>query len=147
MSSFLKKVLDLFRSIFKKPTPPPDPEPNPDPEPEPDPTVIAAIRSLPDSYCNEVETWTKIQVTPTDKTVCWAIEDAPPSGWTPSKLDHGGAWDSVNKKMKWGPFFESKPKTLHAKLIPVGDGPVSFSGVVSEDGKSYPIQGDSTVSA
>jgi len=149
MMRFFRNLLNLLLKLLKpepEPQPEPEPEPEPQPEPEPEPNVIRATRVLPDTYVDGTPIKMSIDVVPASTTVAWALEDALPSGWVASNMDHGGAWDNVNKKAKWGLFFDQAPMTLHATLTPAGNnGPVTFNGVVSADGVSYPIQGQNQI--
>ena len=86
-----------------------------------------------------------ITVTPPVGTIAYGIEDAPPSGWTDvSNIDNSGIWDSVNKKVKWGPYFTDEPITLHYDLappVPLPGGTPCFRGVVSVDGDNQSTGG------
>jgi len=84
-----------------------------------------------------------IAVTPDASTQNYAVEDAPPSGWTVSNISIGGSFDDVNKKVKWGPFFDNSARTLsYTATPPVGSsGDGSFDGVASFDGSNAPITG------
>ena len=66
----------------------------------------------------------------------YAVEDAPPEGWMVSDMNEAGGWDDVNKKVKWGPFFDSRPRTLcYYATPPAGEtGERIFSGTASFDG-------------
>jgi len=84
----------------------------------------------------------RVQVTPNPSTLAWAVEDAPPSGWTVSGISHGGVWDSVNAKVKWGPFLDQTARLLQYTITPAaGSGVRSFAGTASFDGHDVPIAG------
>jgi hypothetical protein len=83
-----------------------------------------------------------LRVTPDTATQGWAAEDMPPSGWRVSGVSHGGVWDSVNAKVKWGPFLDHFPRTLQYTVIPtVGSGVQTFVGTGSFDGHDVPVAG------
>lgn len=85
-----------------------------------------------------------VTITPPAGTIAYGIEDAPPSGWIDvSNIDNGGTWDSINKKVKWGPYFTDQPVTLHYTLTPPVPviGTPCFRGVVSIDGNNQTVAG------
>jgi len=74
-------------------------------------------------------------------TVADGLEIVVPDGWRVTTISDGGTWDSVNRKVKWGPFFESLSRTVSfglegtsGKLWAGG-----FSGTVSFDGYNEPV--------
>ncbi len=78
------------------------------------------------------------------------LEDSPPVGWTvvSGSISGGGAFDGVNNKVKWGPFFSGTfpPEVHYDVAFPVTmTGPQCFVGAVSADGPRYPIVGDDCV--
>jgi hypothetical protein len=88
-----------------------------------------------------------IAVTPGQGTQVYAVEESPPAGWTLSDINEGGGWDSVKKKVKWGPFFDTNNRTLTYKVIPPSGetGAKTFSGTASFDGTNLAIGGYLTV--
>jgi uncharacterized repeat protein (TIGR01451 family) len=90
-----------------------------------------------------------IVVMPDSAITVYAIEDQPPTGWTVSAIDNSGGFDSNNRKVKWGPFFDNLTRTLsYTATPPAGEsGPKSFAGVASFDGVSAPIVGARTLPA
>ena len=86
----------------------------------------------------------------TDCTVCltaipdasvgvYAVEDTVPVGCTVSAITSGGTFDAVNRKVKWGPWFDNTPRTVCYTL---GTGcPGALSGVGSFDGVDETITG------
>jgi hypothetical protein len=85
-----------------------------------------------------------ISVNPAQGTQVFAAEETPPSGWVVTDINESGQWDSVSKKVKWGPFFDDNIRTLTYKATPpVGEtGMKTFSGTVSFDGQNVSIGGD-----
>jgi len=107
----------------------------------------AAVRTLPSFYTPQVAVSVTIAVTPHPSVSSYAVEDAPPAGWTVSGIDNGGSWDSVNGKVKW-PFFDNTPRTLgYQATPPVGTtGDKTFAGSASFDGVHTAIGGPGTIS-
>ncbi len=105
-----------------------------------------ATRDLPECYTPSVILSVSITVTPSGTTQTYAVEETPPNGWVISDINESGQWDSVNKKVKWGLFFDSNNRTLTYKATPpVGEtGAKTFSGTVSFDGNNVSIGGDQT---
>jgi hypothetical protein len=64
-----------------------------------------------------------------------------------SDINESGGWDNVNKKVKWGPFFDPTNRTLTYKATPPSGetGAKTFSGTVSLDGTNVAMGGDSTL--
>ena len=93
----------------------------------------------------------QITVTPAGSTVCYAVQDAPPAGWTvtPSSINNSGAFDSVNNMVKWGPFYSTTPIVLSYTVVPpsTASGSSSFSGTASFDGTNVAIAGDRSLLA
>jgi hypothetical protein len=89
-----------------------------------------------------------ISVTPDSSTQVYAVQDAPPSGWTVSNVTSGGSFDSVNNLVKWGPFFDNSIRTLSYTVTPPAgaSGSASFSGAASFDGSSVSISGARSIS-
>ena len=109
--------------------------------------VGTATRNLPDYYSPSVPLTVTITATPSETTNSYAVEDVPPSGWTVSNINESGVWDSLNNKVKWGPFFDHNTRTLTYQVTPpAGEtGSKTFSGTASFDGTSVTISGDLTV--
>jgi uncharacterized delta-60 repeat protein len=84
-----------------------------------------------------------IAVSPGAGTLAYAVEEGAPAGWTITDLSHGGEFDPVNRRVKWGPFFDNTPRTLSyaATPAPTTFGSASFRGVASFDGVSVVVAG------
>ena len=110
----------------------------------------SAVRSFsPSTYTPGSPVTISINALPDPSTIVYSVEDAAPSGWTVSAISSGGSYDSVNKKVKWGPFFDSTPRILtYAATPPAGtSGAKTFSGLVAFDVFTpTPIGGLSTIS-
>jgi len=74
-------------------------------------------------------------------TVAVGLEVFVPRGWSVSDISDDGTWDALNRKVKWGPFFESLSRTVSFSLtgksakVWASD----FSGTVSFDGYNEPV--------
>ena len=107
----------------------------------------SATRTLPSTYEPSVVVSVSISVNPGQGTQGYAVEETPPNGWGVSDINESGQWDSVNKKVKWGPFFDANNRTLTYKAAPpVGEtGTKTFSGTASFDGTNVTISGSSSI--
>ena len=101
----------------------------------------------PNCYDEGLPTTVSIAVTSDVSVQVYAAEDTPPAGWTVSNINEGGAWDSVNEKVKWGLFFDNSPRTLTYDVTPpVGTtGCPPFYGIASFDGVDETICLDDTI--
>jgi len=88
-----------------------------------------------------------ISVTPSPTTKAYAVEDAPPTGWTVSDIKNAGIFDTVNNKVKWGLFFDNTARTFtYTATPPAGaSGIKTFSGTASFDGTNVTISGDRNI--
>lgn len=102
-----------------------------------------ATRQLPAGYSPAVKFTVSILAVPTLGTTVYAVEDTPPSGWAVGLVNSGGAYDLLNGKVKFGPFFDNTARTLTYELTPATNatGTVNFSGVASADGANTTVQG------
>lgn len=73
----------------------------------------------------------------------FAVEEVIPPGWSVSTINANGEFDAASGKVKWGPFFESAPRTLSYQAVPPASasGAVAFTGVASFDGASIAVTG------
>ena len=90
-----------------------------------------------------------INVAPIAGTKAWAVEELIAEGWEASGIIGGGVLDPLNGKLKWGPFFDSKARTIGYTLTRAAgsESELYFSGVVSVDGtvtdlRSAPAMGE-----
>lgn len=102
-------------------------------------------RDLSDFVSTDQPFTVAIVVTPPSGTIAFGVEDAPPNGWIDvTNIDNSGTWDAVNQKVKWGPYFNDDPVTLHYQITPPAGSSGStpcFSGVVSIDGNNLAVAG------
>lgn len=86
-----------------------------------------------------------VVVTPPTSAFVYAVEESVPSGLTVSGITDSGVFDEVNRKVKWGPFFDNTPRTL-GYTCSGPDGIYSLAGTVSVDGVNSDITGSDTLS-
>ena len=72
----------------------------------------------------------RLSVIPATNRYVYAVEEQLPRGWQPSQISNEGTFDVLNRKIKWGPFFDPEPRTLSYQLLP----PFNYSGSVSVNG-------------
>jgi hypothetical protein len=84
-----------------------------------------------------------ITIVPATNVTVYAVEDQPPAGWQAAELSGAGLFDAVLGKVKWGPFFDSVPRTLSYRVTAPAEaaGLVQFNGVVAFDGAVGTIGG------
>lgn len=76
-----------------------------------------------------------------------AVEDHVPYGWAVESISHGGVFDEVNSKVKWGPFYDDGERELSYVLVPTyPTARVNLTGTGSYDGCDVPIGGDRQLS-
>jgi hypothetical protein len=106
-----------------------------------------ATRLLPGTYAAGTAFTVTVEVSAPADAFVQAVEDTPPAGWTVSSINNSGAFDAVNGKVKWGPFFDAAPRTLTYVLTPPAGatGTKTFSGLVSFDGADTALGGVSSI--
>lgn len=84
-----------------------------------------------------------ISVVPQNGSVAYAIEDAPPVGWTVSNINEGGVYDPDTGKVKWGVYFDQCPLYFSYTVTPPANavGAQSFVGTLSVDGTNSTVTG------
>jgi phosphodiesterase/alkaline phosphatase D-like protein len=106
----------------------------------------SATRTAP-GYTPGFPVTISINVTPESSVDVYAVEEVPPTGWDVNNISHGGVWDDINKKVKWGLFADNNERTLTYDLIAPSDaeGCYPLSGLASFDGINEAIYGDTEV--
>ena len=110
--------------------------------------TCSATRTQSANYVPGVSFPVSIAVQPDPSTEVYAVEDTPPSGWTVSDISHGGLFDGMTKKVKWGFFFDNEPRVLTYTATPPADetGQQCFGpGIVSCDGVDVGIGGEECI--
>ncbi len=83
-----------------------------------------------------------ITVTPNSDVGVYAVEDVIPERIGVTAINENGEFDSVNRKVKWGPWFDNQPRTLTYTLVPGSfSGTATLSGLASFDGTNVAIKG------
>ena len=81
--------------------------------------------------------------TPATNIGVYAVEDAIPVGWTAANISEAGVFDALNRKVKWGPFFDATPRLLTYTVVSplLTPGLAPFSGQAWFDTNAVPITG------
>ena len=89
----------------------------------------------------------EVTVSPETSILVYAVEETLPSGFTASSISENGVIDTVNQKIKWGPYFDNQTRTFEYTLSPPATyaGSVVIAGYVSVDGQDVSTQGDSAL--
>lgn len=121
-------------------------EPAGDPPAEAGPLMVSRV--LPSSYRPNQSVAVTVEVSPRSDTRAFALVESPPEGWSVRNLSHEGRWDPVNRKIKWGPFFDATPRTFSYEAIPMpaAAGSAQFTGRGSFDGLGVPASGSLRIS-
>ena len=101
------------------------------------------VDTSPPTYCPGTVTTITVVLQPPAGAVAVAIEDGPPAGWSVSNISHGGTFDAVNRKVKWGPLFTPFPPELTYDVLPpaANANDRCFTGIISVDGANWSICG------
>jgi uncharacterized delta-60 repeat protein len=86
----------------------------------------------------------QLMAEPPANVTVYAVEDRPPSGWQLMSISHGGTFDPLTGKVKFGPFFDAEPRGFsYLAFPPPGtQGVFPFTGIASADGVNTTIAGD-----
>jgi hypothetical protein len=113
------------------------------------PLACSASRVLSDpepTFCPGALKLVRIVLNPSSTAQVLGVEDSPPRGWTVApNISHGGGYDAVHGKVKWGPLFPPFPQELTYEVIATeagSDAPPCFVGQFSVDGANEPICGE-----
>jgi hypothetical protein len=114
------------------------------------PTRFVVERRLPSNYTPGVPVTVELVATPPASAKAFAIEDKAPTGWSVvANISHDGTYDPVTRQVKFGPFFDSTPRTLRYSVTPPAgeSGEKVFTGTASADGVNTAITGASRISS
>ncbi len=105
----------------------------------------SAVRTMPD-VCLVGQPFTvTLTVSPGDTAIAYAVEEELPLNWGKASSTDG-EFDSVNNKVKFGPFTDKEQRTLTYQVTPPNiPGDSVFKGIVSFDGANVDITGDDTL--
>lgn len=110
-------------------------------------TENSVVRTLPAEYLPGQPLLVTLAATPIDTGLVYAIEESVPPGWSVAAVSDGGAFDPVNRRVKWGPFFDviATARTLTYQATPPAEafGPVTFTGTARFDLSTVEVTGPS----
>jgi len=88
-----------------------------------------------------------LAVTPADAISVYAVEERLFAGFTATGVSHGGVFLPEQGLVRWGPFFDHQARELTYTIgAPENfEGEIAVLGLVSEDGDSFPVAGDSVL--
>jgi hypothetical protein len=70
-----------------------------------------------------------------------AAEMTAPKGLQLANISDGGVWDDVNRKVKWGPFFDGASRTLTFDLVGSAKAPTEKPGRLSSADRLHGLAG------
>ncbi|OQX06642.1 MAG: hypothetical protein BWK80_50465 [Desulfobacteraceae bacterium IS3] len=111
---------------------------------------ISVIRSFsPSCYLAGSKLTVMLTATPAAGTSNYLIEETLPAGWTVSNISHNGTYDSVKKRVKFGPVFETPSQTLTYDLTfpSTETGDKTFSGKVFTDNAISTVTGEKVLTS
>lgn len=85
-----------------------------------------------------------IEVRPENTVGSYAVAEYLTPTLIPFNITEGGLWDSESRTIRWGPFADSNSRLLTYELQGANIA-YSIYGVISFDGQSEPITGDSEI--
>jgi hypothetical protein len=105
---------------------------------------VTARRTIEEAGADDGQLVVSILVAPGDAVGAYAVEESPPANRTIIDISEGGVVGPAGRAIRWGPFFDTQPRTLSYALKPRmgADGTETFTGQVSADGASIDIGGD-----
>jgi len=105
-----------------------------------------AVREMPWVYDAGKSLTIYISVTPSANVLTYSIEENPPGGWVVSNVSDGGAYDSINRKVKFF-FYDNQNRRLSYQVTPPfgTSGTYTFSGVALFNGTEVQITGNTSV--
>lgn len=108
-----------------------------------------AVRRAPRYYVpgQAFEISIRLTAASRDGALARALQDSIPPGWQVTAVHEGGALDSAQRQVKWGAFTDTPAHVVRYQVLPPGDatGTVILGGLVSRDGRSEPIVGDTQI--
>jgi hypothetical protein len=104
-----------------------------------------AVRTLPLSFQPGRTLRIGIQVTPSTGILSYALEETLPQGWRVAEINENGFFDPMGNKVRWGPFFDARPRMLSFSVNPANEaaGAYEFEGIASFDGSRGKVTGSS----
>lgn len=103
------------------------------------------LRSLPAEYRPGQPLTVTLAATPVDTGLVYAVEEGVPADWSVAGISQGGVLDPANRRVKWGPFFDTTatPRALTYQATPPVDafGTVTFTGTARFDQATLAVTG------
>lgn len=89
----------------------------------------------------------KLAVTPAEEVSVYAVEERLFAGFIATDISQGGVFLPAVGLVRWGPFFDHEAREFaYAVSAPANfEGEIAVLGLVSEDGNSFPVTGDSVL--
>lgn len=111
----------------------------------PDDAGIFVTRELPGQYSPAASLTVRLHSAPPRDSFYHLFEDSPPAGWVVTQISDGGWFDAAARKVRFGPFLDSLPRTVTYDVTPpAGErGVRQFIGVSTLNGLTAVIVGDS----
>ncbi len=103
----------------------------------------SAEGTVPSRFRKNVPFLVENHVEPGSGVTVYAVEDTVPEGVIVRHISHDGRFDRVNRKVKWGPYFDSNARTLTYEITALETAPatIEFIGTASFDGTDVAIAG------
>lgn len=79
---------------------------------------LQVLSIFPSGFAAGVAATVRYQALPSSGMRTYALEDVPPAGWRVVSVEDGGTYDAVNRKVKWGPYFDRKPRSVGYTVVP-----------------------------
>lgn len=100
-------------------------------------------RLLPEGYSPGRTLLVSLETTPPAGTTAYTVEDQTPAGWSLGEISDNGLFDNTNVRVKFGPFFDDRPRVLTYEVTPPlsQTGNVRFQGSSSADGWANAVGG------
>jgi outer membrane protein assembly factor BamB len=123
---------------------PGDPLPRPPATTDSGPANGVVTCTLPQLVTPNTPFTVELAVTFVTNVLVQAVEENLPDGIVVLAVDQGGALDTVQRKLKWGPFFDGQPRklTYRVTLAPQPPLVIQFSGAGAFDTSVRAIGGD-----
>jgi hypothetical protein len=88
----------------------------------------------------------KLIPSPGAGTTAYAVEEQIPTGWEVLGVSHGGAFDTVQRKVRWGPFLDDGERELtYDVAVGTGQGQITLVGTGSFDGFNVAVSGNRVI--
>lgn len=110
---------------------------------------IFVTRRLPERYFPGTPLAVRLDSTPPADSLYHFFEDSPPAGWMVTNISDGGWYDSTARRVRFGPFLDTLPRTVTYDVTPpaTDSGPRQFTGVSTLNGVDAVIVGDAELNS